>query len=180
MDWKGLVGTVAPMLGTALGGPLGGLAVHAIGDALGLSQKTEDTVSAAIAGATPEQMIAIKNADADFRLKMQQLGFEHEEKLAALNASAAELDVKDRQGARDLQSATKSLTVPVLAYTIVGSFIAMVAGSLLGYSHVDSALAGTLVGYLSAKCEQVIAYYFGSSHGSQAKDAMLYQSTPKQ
>jgi hypothetical protein len=178
MDWKGLVGQVAPMIGTALGGPLGGLAVQAIGSALGLDQKTEDAVKQAIAGATPEQMIAIKNADNDFKLKMTALGFDHEDKIAALNAQAAELDVKDRQGARDMQAATKSITVPVLAYVIVVSFIAMIASTLAGYSHVDGALAGSLVGYLSAKCEQVVAYYFGSSRGSQQKDILLANSKP--
>ena len=67
---------------------------------------------------------------------------------------------------------------PILAYVIVGSFVAMVGGALLGYAKVDSALAGTLVGYLSAKCEQVIGFYFGSSKGSEDKTLLLAQSTP--
>ena len=48
----------------------------------------------------------------------------------------------------------------------------------MGYSHIESAMAGTLVGYLSAKAEQVVAFYFGSSAGSQKKDEMLHNSTP--
>jgi energy-converting hydrogenase Eha subunit A len=73
---------------------------------------------------------------------------------------------------------THSFLVPTLALVIVASFIATIFGTLMGYSHIESAMAGTLVGYLSAKAEQVVAFYFGSSAGSQAKDAMLHQSTP--
>ena len=176
MDFLQILKTVSPWIGTALGGPLGGMALEAAGNALGLSEKTTDTIKSALSGATPEQMLALKQADQEFSLKMQSLGFSHEEKIAELNAQAAALDVKDRQGARDMQIATKSITLPILAYVIVGSFIAMTASALLGYSHVDSALAGTLVGYLSAKTEQVISYFFGSSHGSDEKTKLLAQA----
>ena len=37
-------------------------------------------------------------------------------------------------------------------------------------------LAGTLVGHLSAKCEQVLAYYFGSSRSSDRKTELLAQA----
>ena len=53
--WKSIVGTVAPALATALGSPLAGMAVAAIGSALGLTESSEETVSAAIVKATPEQ-----------------------------------------------------------------------------------------------------------------------------
>src|SRR6267378_533577 len=144
-NWKALISNIAPMLGAALGGPLGGIAMTAIGGALGLDKSTEDTVSKALLSPnlTAEQMVAVKNADNDFTLKMQALGFDHVDKLAELNQRAMEADVKDRQGARDMQTGTKSFTVPLLAYLIVGSFIGMVGMSLTGYSHVESALAGT-------------------------------------
>jgi len=54
---------VAPWIGTALGGPLGGMAVEAATNALGLGEKTVDAVKQAIAGVTPEQMLALKTAD---------------------------------------------------------------------------------------------------------------------
>ena len=176
MDWKSFVGNIAPVIGTALGGPLGGMAVSAIGDALGLSAATEDSVKQAITGATPEQLLAVKNADADFQLKMAALGFDHQDKIAALNTQAVELDVQDRVSARSLQVANKSSVVPVLSYVVVAAFIAMTGSTLLGFSHIDGALAGTLVGYLSAKCEQVLSFYFGSSVGSDRKTELLAQA----
>ena len=65
-----------------------------------------------------------------------------------------------------------------LAYFIVASFVATVGSTLAGWTHVDSALAGTLIGYLSAKAEQILAYYFGSSKGSEEKTRMLAQAQP--
>ena len=61
---------------------------------------------------------------------------------------------------------------------MVGAFIAMVGATLAGFAKVESVLAGTLVGYLSAKCEQVLAYYFGSSKGSEQKSALLAAANP--
>ena len=78
MDWQALLKTVAPWIGTAIGGPLGGMALSAAASALGVSDKTAEGLKAALAGTTPEQMLALKKADQDFALQMQALGFKSE------------------------------------------------------------------------------------------------------
>ena len=65
-----------------------------------------------------------------------------------------------------------------LALLIVVTFLLTAGMTLFGLTKVDSVLAGTLMGYLSAKCEQVVSFYFGSSDGSRRKDELLHQSTP--
>ena len=75
MDWKTVVATISPWIGTALGGPLGGMAVTAAANALGLSDKTIDAVKQAVMGMTPDQALAMKTADQAFALHMQELGF---------------------------------------------------------------------------------------------------------
>ena len=50
MDWKSIIGAVAPWIGTALAGPLGGMAVEAAANALGISEKTTDAVKQALSG----------------------------------------------------------------------------------------------------------------------------------
>jgi len=65
-----------------------------------------------------------------------------------------------------------------LALLIVVTFLVTAGMTLFGLTKVDSVLAGTLMGYLSAKCEQVVSFYFGSSAGSQHKDELLHQSMP--
>ena len=164
-DFKAVLRTVAPGIATALGGPLAGMAVAAIGNALGMDQPTQDKISAALAGATPDDMLKLKQADQAFTLQMKKLEID----LAQLNEA-------DLDSARKREAAVQDKTNRNLAYTIVGAFIALVIATLMGYARVDSVLAGTLVGYLSAKCEQVLAYYFGSSRSSDRKTELLAQA----
>ena len=104
----------------------------------------------------------VPRAYAYIRLLVQERGFKY-----------ADLAFQDRNSARDRAIKTSDNTNKVLAFIVVGAFIAMVGATLAGYAKVESVLAGTLVGYLSAKCEQVLAYYFGSSKGSEQKSALL-------
>jgi hypothetical protein len=161
-DWKKTLGALAPLLGTALGGPLGGVAASAIAAALGAKDTDDATLAAAVKGATPDQLLALKNADNQFKLDMAKLGLRPEE-----------LEVQDRISARGAYSATKDLMVPGLALLVVGTFCAVTVMVLLGYLKIEAVIAGTLIGYLSAKAEQVLAFYFGSSRGSKDKDAAL-------
>ena len=62
---------------------------------------------------------------------------------------------------------------PVLAGVVIAGFFGTVGYVLTGQAQVESALAGALVGYVSAKAEQVIAYYFGSSSGSKQKTEIM-------
>ena len=69
MKFKGLlknvVGAVAPTLGTALGGPMGGMAANMISEVLGVPNNPR-SIEAAIQNATPEQMPQLKKAEKDF------------------------------------------------------------------------------------------------------------------
>jgi len=180
-DLKSAISTVAPVLASMLGGPLAGTAVTALESAFGLSPGAGvDGITQVVqtGNMTPDIIAAVRSADQKHAEIMSQQGIDVQKMNADFNTAMLDADVKDRQGARDLQVSTKSYVVPTLAFTIVGAFVAMTASTLAGYSHVEGALAGTLVGYLSAKCEQVVGFYFGSSHSSQSKDAMLFNSTP--
>jgi len=150
------------------GGPLGTLAAGMVGKALGVDKLApgQDAISAAIAGATPEQLFQMKQIEADLQAKMQQMGFQHVEELE-------KLAVDDRASARNLQISTKSWSVPALAWLIVLSFSSIVVAVLRGWGKVDAAFSGTLVGYLAANCNQVISYYFGSSAGSDRKTELM-------
>lgn len=161
MDW---LKTIAPTVATALGGPLAGLAVDALGKAFGWQDATIEKVQELLASGqlNAEQIAAIKMAEMDLVKHERELGFKFEELLT-----------KDRDSARQREAAVKDNTNKILAYVVVGAFIAMVASILMGWSKVESVMAGTLVGYLSAKAEQVLAYYFGSTKGSADKTALI-------
>ncbi len=165
-DW---IKTIAPMLGTALGGPLGGAAAAFIADKLGIESKTVEAVTEVLNSGkmTPDQISAIKLAEMDFKKFLESNKIKMEEIAAA-----------DRNSARNREVQVKDNTNKILAFTVVGAFIAMVGATLMGFAKVESVLAGTLVGYLSAKAEQVLAYYFGSSAGSKDKTALLAKAEP--
>lgn len=162
-DWKSLVGSVAPTIATALGGPMAGMAVKALGGALlGDESASEKDVAAALAGATPDDLLKLKQADQAFETKMAELGVDLE-RIAA----------DDRASARSMQAATKSLAVPVIAGLTVAGFFGVVGWVLTGNVGLESTLLGFVLGQVSAKAEQVYNYYFGSSAGSKEKTAHL-------
>jgi len=167
---KSFLSNIAPTVASALLGPLGGVAVAGITKILGIDGGTVADVTKAISDGrvTPEQVAEIRKLEMQFQSEEKERGFRY-----------SELEFKDRDSARNREVQVKDNTNKILAFTVVGAFIAMVGATLLGYAKVESVLAGTLVGYLSAKCEQVLAYYFGSSAGSLAKTNLLAQSQPK-
>lgn len=172
MDWKALIGTVAPWLGTALGGPLGGMAVEAVGNALGLREKTVDSVKQALAGITPEQMLAIKNADQAFALQMQQLGFK--EIVDLQNISAA-----DRKDARDMQRTTRSPIPAILSILVTGGYFGVLVGMMVGWLKVsDSQALLLMLGSLGTAWGMVMAFWFGTTSDSGRKTELIAQANP--
>lgn len=170
--WKaaaGVLSTVAPMLATAVGGPLAGAATNAIIGALGLPQDTPpEQVALAVQSATPDQLLAIKKAEQEFAVQMK-----------ALDVTLEQLRYSDTANARAREVAVRDWMPKVLGLLVVGSTIAAVLLVLIGKARVDDALAGALVQMLVNASLLVLGYYFGSSAGSAAKDAMLRQQGGK-
>lgn len=169
MDWKNIIATVAPWIGTALGGPLGGLAVDAVGKALGIDQASEATIKQALAGVTPDQMLSIKKADNDFALQMQALGFKQVTDLEALAAG-------DRRDARAMQVAQRSWVPAALSVLVTLGFFGLLLGMLTGQLHVsDSQALLLMLGSLSTGWGMVMAFWFGTTHDSGRKTDLLAQ-----
>lgn len=172
MDWKALVGTVAPWIGAALGGPLGSAAIGAAADALGLSDKTEETIKNALAGVTPEQMLALKNADQAFAVKMQELGYKQAADLEAIAAG-------DRKDARDMQKTTRSPVPAMLSVGVTLGYFIILIGMMTGWLKVsDSQALLLMLGSLGTGWGVVMAFWFGTTHDSGRKTELLAQSTP--
>jgi hypothetical protein len=167
-DWRSLVTTVAPALATALGGPLAGMAVRTLGQVLlGNPEATEDQVAAAVAAASPEDLVRLRDADLAFRKHLTDAGIKLEQIAAA-----------DRADARRMAEKTGDLWTPrLLAIVVVGGFFVAVIWVLAGWADLTDAstatLVGAVIGYASAKADQVVSYWFGSSAGSKAKTEEL-------
>lgn len=170
-DWKVLIGKAAPMLATALGGPLAGAAVATIGQALGLGQEaSEEEIARKLASASPDVLLQLKTAEQDFAVKMAELGFKNEADLAKIAAD-------DRASARQREQEVQDWTPRILAYLITGGFFGMLLALIWapipeGSKEPLLLLIGTLGGTFSA----IIAYYFGSTAGGQKKSELLARS----
>lgn len=167
MEW---LKTLAPLLGTALGTPLVGVAASFIADKLGIEGKTIEAVTDALNGGkmTPEQLSAIKLAEIDFQkfLKTNDIRLE-------------ELSVQNTQGARDMQVATRSWVPSALAIIITVGYLGILIGLMKGVLVVaDNQVLLVLVGALATGFGTVLNFFLGSSHSSQSKDVMLAKSQP--
>ncbi len=169
-DWKKLLGAVAPTLATALGGPLAGAAVAAVSQAvLGKGDGTEDEIAAVVASGNPDILLKLKEADAAFKTRMAELGIKVDE----INAS-------DRASARAREVQLRDKTPSVLAAVVVLGFF-VVLGSMMTTNFPEAAKEPALIllGALSAAFGAVMNYYFGSSSGSNQKNAMLQDALRK-
>lgn len=184
MEWKKIINAVAPVLGTALGGPMAGAAVKVIaGAVLGDENASEQQVTeAVIQGLSPEALVKLREADNAFKVRMRELDID----LAKLNAATEQAYLSDVQDAR--QSHGGSLGVFWLGIAILLTFAGVMVAVLWGgyallvspdpikdesMKAIVSALIGTVVGYVAANAQQVVGYFFGSSKGSADKTDAL-------
>ncbi len=163
MEW---LKQIAPTVATALGGPLAGLAVSAISKAIGVDP---DKVEDMIAGnkLTSEHISQIKLAEIELQKQAQELGLNFEK-----------LAVDDRKSAREMQAATRSWVPPLLAAAVTIGFFAILGGMMFGQMSVaDNTALTMMLGSLGTAWTGIIAYYFGSSAGSQAKTDLLSKAS---
>ncbi len=164
MDWKSIVGSIAPTLATALGGPMAGMAVKAIaGQMLGNPDASEAEIEAAIASATPADLLSLKEIDNQFKIDMEALGVDLEK-----------IHAGDRASARAREIATKDNAPKVLASVIVVGFFATLATiAFVDMPDASQQPVNILLGALTALLIQVGNYYFGSSASSARKTEHL-------
>jgi len=168
-DWKSIVSTVAPVIGTALGGPFGALASSVVCKVLNIDTNSDEAVVAnAMKNATPDQLLALQNAERQFKLDMEKLDID-----------VAKIDADDRSSARQREMAVRDFVPGVLAMLLTVGFF-----GLLGWLVVHEPPAGSatilnvMLGSLGTGWVTMLAYYYGSSASSKNKDGLLYNSTP--
>ncbi|CAN7394486.1 hypothetical protein [Paraburkholderia terricola] len=178
--------TVAPWLVTALTGGVPGIAAmaaSAIAGKLGLTDGSVDAVRAALTGQqmTPEQLLALRQADDDFALKMRQAGFTHAENMAGIQVQADRIAADDRASARNFAAAEHDHTARNLAYmytvalfAVIGLEFLLAAREIRLDDGVMRAL-DTLFGILIAMVLGSKEYFFGSSSRADRQAAAITQ-----
>jgi hypothetical protein len=133
-----------------------GAAVEAVGKALGMSDATEKSIKETLSSGrlTPEAMQALKQADNDLRVKLEELGLK-----------AEELVVKDRESARQMQIATGSIVPHIIAVLFIGFYLTIIAMLLTGTMKLwENSTLTMLLGGLTSGVVGILGYYYGSSH----------------
>ena len=147
---KGIVGAVAPTLGTALGGPLGGAAASVISQVLGCENDPR-SMEKALQAATPEQLAEIKKAELDFEARMKEL-----------DVDVFRLEAEDKQDAR--KHFAKDWTAKLIGLIMViffCSYIAMI--TVMPPEQNSMELINLVLGYMGGLVSAVISFYFGAS-----------------
>ena len=162
MDWLKMI---APTIATAVGGPFGTMAYGLIAHELGVSpDEAKTTIEAG--KLTAEQIASVQLAEVQIKAKAQEL-----------NLDFAQLVVADRKSAREMQAQTRSYIPAVLAISVTIGFFGILIGMMTETFKTSDALM-LMLGSLGTAWTGIIAFYFGSSAGSQAKDDLLHQSSP--
>ena len=163
MEW---LKQIAPTIATALGGPLAGMAVAAVSKAIGVDEKdVGDLINNN--KLSSEQIAQLKLAEIELQRQAQELGLNFEK-----------LSVEDRKSAREMQAATRSIVPPALAAIVTVGFFGIMVMMLLGKVDSNNPAILMMLGSLGTAWTGIIAYYFGSSAGSQAKTEMLSKAQP--
>lgn len=164
-DWRELVRVVAPTVATALGGPLMGVAVRALSEALlGRVDGTEDEIAEAVAAAPPDVLLKLREADANLQAELEKA-----------KISLAEIDQKDRASARGREvAAGDSFTPRALAAAVTFGFFGVLSWLLMvGVPEAGGDAVMVMLGGLGTAWAAIVAYYFGSSAGSRVKTEEL-------
>lgn len=163
--WLEILKKIAPVAATAIGGPFAGLAVKALGKAVGDENATEETLATLIEGGDSEVLVKLKEGEQAFKVKMKELDIREED-----------LAYKDIASAREMQMHTKEKTPAVLAAVVLVLFGGL-TGTILWGMISESFVMGVveekfvffLFGAVISWVTQIIAFYYGSSKGSMMK-----------
>ena len=172
MDWLGTLKSLAPTVASALAGPLGGVAVSAIGGLLGVTDATQDKIADAIQSGqmTPEQISQLKALELQYQNDEKERGFKY-----------AELVFKDRDSAREanVQGGTQRhlfwLSLTLLSATLGCEMLVLFKGYPASASEI---IVGRVLGLMDSVALMVLAYWYGSSNGSSQKSELLARNLP--
>ena len=167
MDWKDTLFKIAPTVATALVGPLGGLAISTIGSIFGMDNATEDHIKKVIEDGqlTPEHIAKLRELEMQYIENEKERGFKY-----------SELVFKDRDSARSANVAG-GIQKPLFVMSLL--LLCLTLGTEVwvlfnGYPAIISdIIVGRVLGLMDAVAMMVLAYYYGTSSGSQQKTDIL-------
>lgn len=170
MDWTELVGPLvklgAPLVGQALGGPLGAAAGKIVADAFGASEPTPAAVQATLVSSDPAAaMLAAQAAEAKWLAVLADIGKAQVVAVGeTMRAEAASIDPLQRWW-RPLYALELSLLeCPAFALTLLQALWREHEAAINGFA----SLSGLLMAYFAARFGVLGVYITGRSREKQA------------
>ena len=165
--WKQVLDAVAPTIGTALGGPVAGLALQAIAkNLLGKETATQTEIADLVLSATPEQLTTLKRIENEFKAQMTQLEID-----------VFKLEIEDRKSARKMAVATSLWPQIILSALAVITFgivlYVLFTNPTAVFDDWQKTTIGMLLGVLLGEVKQVFGYWIGTSKSSADKTDLL-------
>ena len=174
MNLGDILAKAAPWLAAAAAGPAGlaGMAIKTVAAALGSNAETAEDLASAVAGATPEQLKALRLAELEFKLRMQELGFKQVTDLEGIAAA-------DRKDARSMQVANRSpMPAALTCGTGAGFLVTLGALFFLPIPVENRDLVIYMCGQLAAAFAACLAFWVGTTRSSADKTSLLAQAQP--
>lgn len=162
-DWKGLVRTAAPILGTAISGgnPLAGMALKAVANAVvGRANATESEIEETLRNSDPSMLLKLKQADQDFDKHMATIGLD-----------AKKLIMEDKDSARNREIKTKDTTPRNLLYVLSVMVIGIIC--LISFVDLDQPKLNMLLpitGAIMTAWIGAVQYFVGTTLSSSQKN----------
>lgn len=162
--WFQTLMAIAPKVAAGLGGPIAGLAMNTLKNALGMPDATDAEIEKTIAEGSPETFLALKDSEHKFEIAMRELDITEESLAYADIASARdrEKELKDKMPA----------VLAVLAWA-QWAFIIVVLFFGKDLNILESPEQREILMFVLATTQAIVigafAYYHGSSRGSKAK-----------
>lgn len=148
---KTVLGALAPTLGAAVGGPLGGQAGAIISKVLGVPNNPK-SIESAMNNITADQMVELKKAEKDFEVQMKEL-----------EVDVFRLETEDIQDARDKFS--NDWTPKILGISCAIGFFSYIAIiTLYPQPEANDDVTMIVIGAITGIFTSVISFYFGSSN----------------
>jgi hypothetical protein len=175
--FKDVISSAMPFIGSLLGGPIGGKAGEFLAQALtGDKFANQDDIAKAFLSAS---------ANVDKLLELKKIDEQYKEKVLSTYVENLNLENEDRDSARRVQVENvkaHSLNMPAILSLIIipGFFLVLLLIMMYPVQEPSRNVIDLLIGFLGGSLGQVIAFYFGTTHGSLEKTRLMFKSVSPQ
>lgn len=177
MNWLDTLKKLAPTVASAIGGPLEGVAVTAIGELLGISEPSQDKIKVAIENATltGEQISGLRQLELKLKAEEEERGFRYAE-LEFKNVDSAR--ERDKEIVKTTGHNYRADTMYVLAVLVICGLVFLIWKDQDVNEYLKGIITlvlGRFLGYL----DNIYNFEFGTTRVNRAKDETINQLVNK-